>query len=242
VHEFAIALVLAVVCALVVAVIEKFRGLEGLTFAILSCWLLQRRSRIRVSISAILKLNSGDRYLLARTTWRPEAFGPLGGVFHFHEAAERDLNALDFSPVSTPANKRDLRGFIVGARLPGLIRWFKSGRDRETAEKCLLRELREELHEAGAPELIGRLDALRFRPVRNIYELPRQVPGQDYLQFRIFEIFELDSTFTQASTFVVDALAAAHSNKDLLVATSGEIKKGTRFSLLRLDLRGDFAH
>ena len=221
-----VAAVFAIAAAIGVWAAERYWGLWGLLRGVLASALWHRSARTRVSFSALLKVHAGDRYVLARTPLRPEAFGPFGGVYHVEVAAAETLDACEFNPTSSAPNERDLRGFVPGGRLLQLVRWFQTGRDRESADQCLLRELREELRETGADRLVGLIDALRFRFVRTVAEPPSRVPGRSYRQFRYFHVYELDPEYAQSENFVAAALEEAASNVNLLAVTSANITAG----------------
>lgn len=225
-EEILVAAVLAVVFAALAWALEHYWGLLGLVRSLLPTSLWRRRSRIRVSMAAILRVNVGDDYVLSRLAARPDAFGPFGGVYHSFESADDVLDRFEFRAVSTQPNPRDLRGFVPRHRLAEVVHWFQSGRDRETAEECLVRELREELVETHADALLPAVEHLRFRHIRTVYEPPRKVPGRDYEQFRCFHVYELDHASAPSRAFVQALMTEAATNPDLLIATSAEIVVG----------------
>lgn len=182
-------------------------------------------SEVRISFSSLLRVYRGGRYMLIRSSRRPEQYGPIGGVNKYYESAERFLNDVSFRPqVVAPEMEGDLRGYIPSRKLPGLIRWYECREDCETTEACLCRELREELSEVGL-KATAIPEQISFSTVRRISEGPRKVPGQEHWQFRMFHICEVRGD--RASDALVTRLwktAAVH--KDLLVVSDEEILRG----------------
>lgn len=191
---------------------------------------------IRVSFSALLALREGAEYLLVRNLHRKESFGPFGGVIKRKNDSSEVLNALEFRPQEIDKDMRgDLRGFLPRKNIGRLLAWYRRNADREKYHECLRRELLEELREAGLKLSIP--DILVFRPVRTIKEGPYRVDGEGYLQYRIFEIYELDTSHEHLQLFeraMIDTArshtraltAKKKSQATLLFATPEEIRRG----------------
>jgi hypothetical protein len=217
------ALFFAILTGAVIWALEHYWGVWRLLHGILRVSLWRRSAPMRVSFSAILRLSSGDRYVLARMGAHPWAFGPFGGVYHAHDAASSVLHACEFQTMSTAGNPADLRGLLPRRHFLTLLRWFFRGRDRESGDQCLRRELREELREVHEESLIQWIDRLHFRLIRAAIEHPRRVPGPEFIQFRCFHVYELDQSDRHSTEFVEALLERAHDNPNLLIATSSEI-------------------
>jgi hypothetical protein len=204
VTEFASNLAAAVVVG-IAGLLWRWRdGLRD-AFGFARCSVTTTR-RVRVSFSALLLVGEADRCVLFRTESRPEALGPPGGVFKYSDSARARLDRLGFVDEvwdgREESMRRDLRGFLPATSVLGFRRWFQSGVDRESAEDCLHRELCEELVEVGLMELVSTVALLDFRMIRIVPERPRKVPGQEHLQFRRFEIYEIASGQEVAADFV----------------------------------------
>ena len=121
--------------------------------------------------------------------------------------------------------KDDLRGFLPRRYLGRLVKWFETKDDREMPGECLRRELREELSEIGLPNI--RVPAqLSLRRVRTVSEGPEDVPGQHFLQYRLFEVYALLPAGRQVEEFQRSLMAQAEIHKDLLLATTAKIVAG----------------
>ncbi len=126
------ALIVGIVSALFIAALSaSFRHRHYIRPAV-RCTLFCRNSKLRVSIAAILKLCSNNRYVLIRNHHRPEVFGPIGGVYEYYPSASDQLDQCGFIPqVRDQDMKNDLRGFLKAKYLPSFMRWFLSGKNRE---------------------------------------------------------------------------------------------------------------
>lgn len=204
-------------------VLERMRHVR-----FMRCHLWKPNVEVRVSISAILAIADGGRYLLIRNSRRPEAFGPIGGVYKHLEEAQPELEAMQFRPEGIDAvMKNDLRGFLPRRRLGKFLKWFERKDDREMPGDCLRRELREELNEIGLGTM--RVPAqLALRRVRTVCEGPEVVPGQQLFQyqFRLFEVFALVSSGRQMEAFIRALIGQAESHSDILLASAPEIVAG----------------
>ena len=220
------AVALAALFAFAFWALDHYWGVWRLLKSILRVSLWGRSTRMRVSFSAILRISQGDQFLLAAMKAHRWAFGPFGGVYHFYEGASELLHECEFTPKSNASNPRDLRGFLPRRHFARLLRWFFSERDRESAEKCLQRELREELHEVGEDSFVRSVDTLHFRFVRSVIEPPRKVSGQDHLQFRCFHVYEVDTSFENSAAFATALLDRARNHPKMRVATTSEIVTG----------------
>lgn len=192
------------------------------------CQVVNPSEDIRIAFSALLRIADGDKYLLIRNLHRPETFGPFGGVYKYLEDAQPTLDGFDFKPqVFGPGDdmRYDIRGFLPRKNLAKLVGWFSKQANRESFKECLCRELREELAEVGVPR-IQCPDGLQFRPVRTVREGPGPVPGEDYTQFRIFEVYDLHPVSTDTQKFVRKLFRAARRHKNLLLANAKEIIRG----------------
>ena len=198
--------------------------------ACFAAWaILNRKTELRVTFSAILRIARGDRYLLIRNFHRPESFAPFGGVYKYAEAAMSELDWLEFRPQSVgPGNDMylDLRGFIPQKNVGKLARWFGETDKRETDEECITRELQEELAEISILAQVGLPNQVSVRRIRRVEEGPEIVPGQTYSQYRVLDVFSLVSANADAVDFEKRLFEMEARSEDLLVVNAHEIIGG----------------
>jgi hypothetical protein len=193
---------------------------------------LHRSGRLRVSVTALLRIKDDDGYILMQHPFRPDAYGPPGGVFKYTSAARTALDAVEFvehRPAGREATmSRDLRGFVPARHGLGFMRWFDGGADRESGPECLHRELREELAEAGHPQLMPLAENLRFRKVRAVVDGPRPTPGKEYRTVRSFEVYDVVADTPEALQLVQNLLALGRDPGEtaILLATAADIEEG----------------
>lgn len=192
--------------------------------------IFQRNKKIRVSFSCLLKIQNEDKYLLIKNQLRPQQYGPIGGALKYCSTAKSFFNSIGFEADTLSVSKkrhkliRDLRGFIPAKNLFKLIDWFEKKTDRE--ETCLHRELKEELTEISASDLLKDINTPEFSLVRQIIEPPHKVPGKSFLQFRIFRVDEFSSDYLLDSHFIDILDETSKTNNNLIWVTSDEIKQG----------------
>jgi hypothetical protein len=181
---------------------------------------------VRVSMSVLLRVRHDERVVLFHSPARPGSFGPPGGAVKYFAPADAILEELEFQRERTPprsgVDQNDLRGFVPARQLQRFLRWFASGAYRESALECLVREIREELHEVGLGRLDAALDTLRCRPVREVTEGPRRVPGEGYKQYRRFQVHDLVVADAAALHLVRELVAAGESEQTPLVLATSE--------------------
>jgi hypothetical protein len=171
---------------------------------------------VRVSLSVLLRIRDGDRYVLFRSNTRPGAFGPPGGVIKYYPPAVRVLDQLGFNAERRATRedvmKSDIRGLLPARSLGRFLRWFHTGAYREDAMECLRRELVEELTEIDLRQYVPDVANLTADHVRTVIEGPEPVTGQDYRQYRRFEIYDLrttDATALRLADHLIDAGSSA---------------------------------
>lgn len=165
--------------------VRTLRGLQAV---------LRGRRRLRISFSALLRVEHEGRFLLLRQgLHRPDQLGPLGGVYKvLGEGVPADY---DFRPLNVGDARRardisdDLRGTIPSYRLYQFIRWFERRRGRES--DALHREMLEELDEAGV-EVPDGLFPLRTELVHVAEEGPVRV-RESHPVYRRHEVYRLRS-------------------------------------------------
>jgi hypothetical protein len=203
--------------------LEKLRRVRFWRFKIFG-----RNSEIRISFTALLRISDGGRYTLVRNFHRPELFGPFGGVYKFYDSARPRLDELLFRPQDfgkTDDMHNDLRGFLPRKNLSKLLKWFEQRDDRESGTECVLRELREELNEVSINDL-SPPPTLQVRKIRRVEEGPERVPGRGYLQFRIFEIYEVIPNTSACFAFLETLRERSKTSNDLMLADSSDVVCG----------------
>ncbi|SDT80681.1 SMODS-associated NUDIX domain-containing protein [Actinoplanes derwentensis] len=192
----------------------------------------RRGGRLRLSVAVLLRVRDDDGYVLIHHPYRPNAYGPPGGVVKYDDHARRALDEMGFvehrSAGRTTEMSHDLRGFVPARRGLAFLRWYEKTTDRETPEQCLLRELREELAEAGHPELIPLAASLRFDRVRAVEDGPRPTPGKDYPTLRQFEVYDIVTNTPQATQLVTRLLALGRdpAENQIIVASAADLENG----------------
>ncbi|GAA3008157.1 SMODS-associated NUDIX domain-containing protein [Actinokineospora diospyrosa] len=104
-----------------------------------------RNATIRVSFSYLFRIEDEGKLLLVHGR-RIDQFQPVGGVYKANASAsgrfrEWGVQSDDLIPIDK-ASTRDIRLRVPGRHLYAFVRWFESGKDRETSP---WREFYEEL-------------------------------------------------------------------------------------------------
>lgn len=107
------------------------------------------RQYIRMSISYLFRIKVDGKYLLVKGH-RWQHYQPVGGVYKITDGASQIIEELgvlddDLVPIDT-VSMHDLRVRVPARKLVPFVRWFESGRSRETAP---WREFYEELVKPG---------------------------------------------------------------------------------------------
>jgi pimeloyl-ACP methyl ester carboxylesterase len=182
---------------------------------------------IRVSMSAIIRIARGDRYALIRNIRRPENFTPIGGVYKYFRDGQVQLDSFDFrAQVTDTEMAGDIRGFLPSNNFEEFLSWFGKGHGRETAQECLQRELREELAQVGLQLELDELAGVRFSHVRTVREGPELLAAENYHQYRIIDVYDLDLESAQGRDLLSKIQVHADRGKDIVWATSQEIIRG----------------
>jgi hypothetical protein len=130
------------------------------------------RQHIRLSVSYLFRIKVDGAYLLVKSS-RWGHFQPVGGVYKVSSGAKNamdELNALDDGLVPIDeASLHDLRIRIPAVKLINFMRWFESGKSRETSS---WREFYEELIRPGIlssqdfPFIFSNFIRREVRPIR----------------------------------------------------------------------------
>jgi SMODS-associated NUDIX domain len=188
-----------------------------------------RNRQIRVSMSEILSIKDGDRYILLDNVTRPERVTPVGGVVRFFDSASPILNdRIFFRPQYSGGPKQyDLRGFLLGKHFGSFLRWYGTGADRE--HSALSREIEEEFHEIKIPIISKYVRRLEFRQTRIVFEGPAEVRVEQgtYWQYRQFKVCELREKDSENSGTLANFIRSkARENKRLVLVAEQEIRNG----------------
>lgn len=109
-----------------------------------------RNKRIRVSVSYLIRVKVGEKFLLVKGE-KINQWQPVGGVYKTFKDTESALSDLsvkydDESTPHRPGCERDLRINLPRRNIIKFIRWFESGKEREVGP---WREFYEELIETN---------------------------------------------------------------------------------------------
>ncbi len=172
----------------------------------IKCWLFIPNKIVYVSLSYLIriKLPGSERYLLVKGS-KINQYQPVGGVYKLvgNKNINKDWNA---SVKPDTKNPRDLRFFIKAKYLPDVVKWFKSGKDREVG---VWREFREELIDNKI------LTEENFKSVRAEYLYTRENLLSKQTRFQnekyhslVYNIFNIEINETQ-----LDELKNLEKNK-----------------------------
>ncbi len=112
----------------------------------IKCWLFIPNKIVYISLSYLIriKLPGTERYLLVKGS-KINQYQPVGGVYKL--VGNKDIYKDWEASIKPDAkNPKDLRFFIKVKYLPDVLKWFKSGKDREVG---VWREFHEELIDNG---------------------------------------------------------------------------------------------
>jgi hypothetical protein len=207
---------------LLIHLLDKVRRVRFLRYK-----MIERTSEIRVSFSALLCIHQGGKYLLVQNLHRAEAYGPFGGVYKYCNDGSEYLDKIGFRREDLGPGidmRDDLRGYISGANLSELVKWFSQNQGREVASECLRRELKEELKEINISSIISTPNIVHVKLIRKVEEGPERILGLPYKQYRVFEIWE--PTDTNFDNICKKLFNSGKNNKKLLIANTHEILRG----------------
>ena len=183
-------------------------------------------TEVRISTSAILRIELDGRYLLVRNLHRPETFAPFGGVYKSFLEAKRNLDSFSFRREIVDSDMRgDIRGYIATDSLARFKEWFSSEIERESASDCLRRELREELTDVGLSDTLIPT-GLRFQHIRTVEEGPEFIPSLGCKQFRVFDVYEIVEESRESQQLVQTLFENANSSSDLVLVDAESAKRG----------------
>ncbi|WP_108249947.1 HU-CCDC81 and SPOR domain-containing protein [Planctomonas deserti] len=154
------------------------------------------RSRVRISASYLYRIHIDGDYLLVKGH-RFDHYQPAGGVYKAHPSSYGTLNEMrvlnDDLLVPDEVSEHDLRVRVPGKHLFAFIRWFESGRGRETDG---WREFYEELIATGilSHETFG---FIKYDRITRLYHPMRYSPWASSQELLIADIFELIPTPAQ---------------------------------------------
>jgi hypothetical protein len=204
------------------------RGLFRIAAWPVAVMAVRRKSPVRFSASALLRVRSGSAYLLTITEARGESpayWAPLGGVIKCRSEALKNLYDLevqtDWLPEDHDDMERDLRVKMRGARFWRFMRWYWRSEARESPSEALSRELKEELGDLGLDPLIPAIGELEFNvcPVKST----KLFSHGDLFHYRIFYVIDL--TGATADAFERRLLESLIPGKLALISES-DIREG----------------
>lgn len=106
---------------------------------------LPKNEYVRISAAYLLRIRLDNRYLLVKGH-RVKKFQPIGGAFQRYPGASEIINklgVLDDNKIEIDEiNRGDLRVRVPALKVISFLKWFDTGKDRETT---IEREFREEV-------------------------------------------------------------------------------------------------
>jgi len=191
----------------------------------LSSYVLFRSRTIRVSMSQLLSLKVGEKYLLIQSARRPQ-LTPIGGVVRYFPSEASNLEGkVLFSPeFKKGLEKYDLRGFLKGRDFVRFLRWYASASGRE--QLALAREIEEEFLEVGISAIRDHVRRPEFVMDRAVHEGPDEIQNEGYWQYRYFEVLRLREESDVSKQLADFVKTQARGNPNFVLVTTAEIKKG----------------
>lgn len=179
------------------------------------------KQNIRISASYLFRIKIDGTYMLVRGVRWPH-YQPVGGVYKISAGAKQmmdEIGALDDDLVPIdPVSLHDLRIRIPARKLIPFVRWFETGRSRETSP---WREFYEELLKPGilaSEDFPFVLDNFVRREIRPI----RFSPYANSLEIMVADIHELLATPGQL-TALQKLRDSGHA--DVIWATEDQIRR-----------------
>jgi SMODS-associated NUDIX domain len=180
-----------------------------------------RRSRVRISASYLYRIRADDKYLLVKGV-RFDQYQPVGGVYKAHPSSSgerKGMSVLDDNLLVPDAvSEGDLRVRVPGKNLLSFVRWFESGRGRETDG---WREFHEELIATGILDKdVFRL--IKYDRIQRLYRPMRYSPWAESQELLIADVLELIPTPAQ-----LNELRGLKNGSDsrILWATESQIRR-----------------
>ncbi len=126
-----------------VALYEIFLSEGRFFWNTLKCKSIFRNRKVYVSLSYLLqiKVKGSEKYFLVRGNKHAHQYQPVGGVYK-HAKTFIIEDEWDAKYKEDAKNKHDLRFYVKALKIPEIIKWFKSGKNREVG---VWREFKEEV-------------------------------------------------------------------------------------------------
>lgn len=215
---------------LVTHLVERRRELRLVMW---SAWFFIKSAEVYISVSALVRIRSNDRYLLVYSKDRAQ-YHPLGGALHWAPDVKAPFPYEQV--VKAEENRKDMRFVVTGWRLHEVIEWVCRGRDREMSP---WRELYEELVAANVVEQ-RHFPFIATRFIRRVIEGPRGNPKRGRYELRVFEIH--DAALSDEQLRELQCVGGAHGEDAatephrpaLRWFTKNEIEDGTIAASVRV--------
>lgn len=181
-------------------------------------------TRIRCSMSGLVRVRCGSKYLLVNSERRPGMFQPIGGVFKWRKSAEPFLTEIGAEPdnniVVDHDSIHDLRVNVPKKNLKKFLSWYMSRRGRETSPE---REFREEtLTEGLLP--VSEFAHIHLEFFRTRVEGLRISPAFGCWELLVADIFDLESTEQQEKALLHHQQTQPQGNS-LIWASEDQIRR-----------------
>jgi len=190
-------------------------------------------SMTRMSVASLLRVSTDNGSLILVANDRG-VLGPLGGACAYRPAATNVLSAMGWQPErAAVADLIDLRGLLPDRSLDTFQAWLASGQHRESGEESLRREMTEELHGVGHPELANLVSAAELVHAGQRTEPPSPMPNSTYRQARRFDLYDLmpgalRNKLDQLATDPTEPSVVAVTAEDVASGRIGQLQLGTQ--------------
>jgi hypothetical protein len=184
----------------IVAIYELAKNHGKYFWLAIKCWLLIPNKKVYVSLSYLIriKIKGLEKYLLVKGT-KINQYQPVGGVYKL--VGNKDIYKDWKASIKPDAkNPKDLRFFVKAKHLPEILKWFKSGKDREVG---VWREFFEELVETKI------LSSDNFQTIRSEYLYTREKILSKETRFNnenyhtlVYNIFNIELNESQLSELI----------------------------------------
>ena len=194
--ETLVGLAIAGVTSSIVGFYEIINSYGKYFWKALNCAIFIPKKNVYVSLSYLLriKLNGSEKYLLVKGS-KIDQYQPVGGVYKL-VGNKCIIKEWDAEPKSDMKNQKDLRFFVKAKHIPSIIKWFKSGNDREVG---IWREFFEELVQTKIVSVknFSTIKAEQIKTVEKVLVKENRFKDETYHTL-IYNIFSVELNDKQA--------------------------------------------
>lgn len=220
--ETLVGLAVAGVTSSVVGFYEIINSYGHYFWKALNCSIFIPNKKVYVSLSYLLriKLHGSEKYLLVRGS-KIDQYQPVGGVYKL-VGNKCIIKEWEAEPKSDKKNQKDLRFFVKAKYLPKIIKWFKSGEDREVG---IWREFFEELVETKivSKKNFSTINAEQIKTVDKLLIKENRFKDETYHTL-IYNVYSVELNNKQTKE-LVKLMTSNPITNDYAFVTRDEIKK-----------------